>query len=476
MKDNLTFFKNKKILVIGLGKTGVSVINKISPIVRSVTGIDNNPNINLSSNFSISGSKGESNVKIILGEDVNYKKELLNDIDLIIISPGVPSEIPLIKYSQEMKIPIWSEVELAWNMMTKVGRKNTIAVTGTNGKTTVVSLIGKILQDAGMAVQVCGNIGNPIIDTINDNSKYNTVRVIEVSSFQLERVYKFAPHISIILNITSDHMDRHLTIDNYTDLKFKLFSCMSCGDFAIFNIDDDRISKRLEVEDYYKRSQVNVINYGFYYREGVNLWHENNKIFYKIKSSRGRIDIKKIFLQGNHNISNIMASVAAVKLFNVDDGNIENTLKKFKPLYHRLEYLGVTDEIRCFNDSKSTNPDSAIKALSNFDKEVTLIMGGMDKNMNFETLIPFLNQKVNNLIIIGEVKLKIFNMVKKYRHGYKVYMCQTLEDAVEKGFKTTSCGEVLLLSPACASMDMFKDYRERGERFKYLVKKRKSRQ
>jgi len=479
MDKSIDFFKDKNILVVGLGRTGASVIEKMHGLSRSLVGVDRNPSLHLEDNFEKYKKAERKNIKIFLGSDINQNKKLLNDIDLIIISPGVPNEIPLIKHAERAEIPIWSELELSWKLMTDVEKKNTIAVTGTNGKTTVVTLIGEILKNYGIGARVCGNIGNPLIDTVCLNGKNKAItsgngnrpeiRVIEVSSFQLERVYDFKPFIAVILNITSDHVDRHRDMENYIDLKFRLALKQSPDDYTVINADDENINKKLAANNYYKNIKSNLIKYSLNFNKDADIYNRGGDIFYRVCKKNGKIDIRDASLKGEHNVSNIMACIAAAKLYNIDDESIRATLKNFKPLEHRLEYLGTISQIRCYNDSKSTNPDATVKALSNFDREVTLILGGLDKGMDFSSLIPVLNQKVNSLLLVGKSSTKINNMLKNVDRGYRIYRCKTLDEAVKVGFKVTRPGHVLLLSPSCASMDMFKDYKERGERFRRLV-------
>ncbi|MDD3818900.1 MAG: UDP-N-acetylmuramoyl-L-alanine--D-glutamate ligase [Actinomycetota bacterium] len=479
------FIKKYNLLVVGLGKTGVSVIKKVSNLCSSIIAVDDNPYLDLELSFGGNQYKDIDNLTIMSGGDFKDVQKILKKIDLVIISPGVPCDAPLIKNAREEGIPVWSELELAWRLLQEEEQKRTIAVTGTNGKTTVVTLIGDILKNSGKNCVVCGNVGLPLIDTINTNevnivnndrtsSNYSIdrelIRVIEVSSFQLEWVYEFKPHISVILNITSDHMDRHRSFDNYARLKLKLFENQSAGDRAVFNADDPNIESRVSsgISTRYKKLPE-FIKYGLKTKTGVNLFYEDGTIFYRIDDKEGRIDIKNSPLKGNHNISNIMASIASSLLMGVNERNIEEAIEKFKPLNHRLEYLGCVKKIRCFNDSKSTNPDATLVALEDFGKEVTLIMGGKNKNMDFSELINILNKKIKNLILIGEAAPVIYESISKSGFNYKIFRCRTLEEAVSRGFEVAKPGEVLMLSPACASMDMFKDYKERGDRFKSLV-------
>ncbi len=466
--------KNKNLLVIGLGKTGISVIKKLLDSCSSITGIDSNTELNLADAFNGYPYAEHDNLEIILGKNISGEKEILKKTDLLIISPGVPDNFPIIKLVSEYGIPIWSELELAWRLLGNEAKNKTIAVTGTNGKTTVVNLIGKLLEDSGNSCVVCGNVGLPLIDTIDVGNEYsdcqkNLIRVIEVSSFQLERIYDFKPHISVILNITSDHIDRHETFENYIDLKLKLMINQNKNDWSIVNNDDRNINEKTR-SILKSRSQLpKIIKFGLEPKECVDLFYENGHIYYRIGKSSGDINIKNTLLKGKHNISNIMASIATAVLIGANKKSIEKTINSFKPLDHRLEYLGYIKGLRCFNDSKSTNPDATVVAINDFGKEITLIMGGKDKDMDFSELIPVLNKKVKNLILIGETSSYIYKEVMKGTCDYNVYKCGTLEAAVRKGFEVAIPGEVLMLSPACASMDMFKDYKERGNRFKNLV-------
>lgn len=475
VKDE-NFLKDKKLMVIGLGKTGTSVISAAGNISNFITAVDSNPNLDLKGFYKKIKKLNIKNLKIILDKNVNNDKKLLDNTDLIIISPGVSNSIGLIKYAEKLKIPIWSEIELAWNLMEETDRRNIIAVTGTNGKTTVVNLVGEILDNSGYIVKVCGNVGNPVIDTIFDsNNSKNIIRVIEVSSFQLERINSFKPYIGVILNITSDHLNRHISMEKYIDLKFKLFLNQNSNDFAVLNIDDENICRRLKVKKFLTYIKSNIVRYGFDLRKKLDIWYKNESIIYKLndKLTEGKIYVKGIGLVGIHNIYNIMASVVCAKIYDVDDEIIENTVKNFKPLEHRFEYLGIIKQIRCYNDSKSTNPDATIKALNNFGKEVTLILGGQDKGMDFSGLIKVLNQKVNNIILIGETAPKIYRLLSRSRYHFRIYRPDSFEEAVEIGFSVTPRGKVLLLSPSCASMDMFKDYKERGNKFKSIVMAKK---
>lgn len=476
------FFKDKNILIFGLGKSGLSVLDKLALISKNLIALDNNDDFNLPEEYM--KLAGSSKIKFFKGNIDDLKDKLLQETNLIVVSPGISMDVPLLKEAARRKIGIWSELELAWHFMDMNQRKRTIAVTGTNGKTTVTSLIGKILNDSGLDAKTCGNIGNPLIDTLlldsytnNANAKKakineDLIRVIEVSSFQLENSCLFKPHVAIVLNITNDHIDRHKSMENYSKLKFKITQNQDESDFFIINNDDKFIIKYLK--KIYQSIKPNLVRFTLNSKQPTEIYYENGKIIYGFSDFEGQVSIKNIGLIGHHNISNIMSAVAAAKIFDVDDESISDSVKKFIPLPHRLEHIGQINGIRCFNDSKATNPDATIKALEYFKKEVTLILGGLDKGMDFKSLIPVLNKKVCKLILIGSCKDLLFDVFSAAAHDYEIFKAVTLNEAVAKAFDVTEKGNVLLLSPSCASMDMFKDYKDRGEQFKKMVMSFKS--
>ena len=474
-----TLLIDKNILVFGLGRSGLSVLKKLAGKCKNIAALDNNPDfvladddINLSENTKI---------KFFIGSSENTINQLLEKTDLIIMSPGVSMNLPIVKNALRKKIKIWSELELAWHFMNDLQRKNTVAITGTNGKTTVTTLIGKILNDFGLETLTCGNIGNPLIDTLkikefsqdieNDEKgcSDNTIRVIEVSSFQLENIYTFSPHIAIILNITNDHIDRHDSMAKYSQIKFKISKNQSIDDFLIVNADDLNTINFLKTLKPDKDLKSNLLRLSLDAKKSAEIFFQNEEVHYMYKEFNGSIDIKARSLIGAHNILNIMSAVGAAKLFHVDDLSISESVKNFTALPHRLEYIGMVNGIKCFNDSKATNPDATVKALSYFQKEVTLILGGLDKGMDFKSLIPMVKKKVLNLILIGSSKELLNKIFSQTPHKYLIYEADTLMEAVSLGMEVTKVNDTFLLSPACASMDMFKDYKDRGNQFKSFV-------
>jgi len=295
--------------------------------------------------------------------------------------------------------------------------------------------------------------------------------VIEVSSFQLENIISFSPFVAVLLNITEDHVDRHKSMMDYAKIKFKIFKNQNSKAYSILNLDDKYTNKSLKGSEIIGNFKSKLILYSLGKKAKGNLYYENGHIFYDFYGKNGNINILNRKLVGKHNISNILAAFAAVKIFDAEDEKVSKSIINFNPLEHRLEYVGEINGIRCFNDSKATNPDATLKALENFNKEVTIILGGLDKEMDFSSLIPVLNKKVKNVILIGSCKDKLLALFSQNKQNFKVFKADSLEMAVEIGLRISKRGEVFLLSPACASMDMFKDYKDRGEKFKKLLLK-----
>ena len=470
--------KNKKIMVLGLGKSGISVIEKLSEKSLDVIAVDLNPALNIGCQLDFVAKKKNFKLEVRLDEEADKKPGLLDGVEMIIVSPGISNENGLVKAADNKGIPIISEIEFGWQLLDESEKKNTIAVTGTNGKTTVVTLIQKIFAGSGLDAVSCGNIGNPLTAVSGKGFSPDLIRVIEVSSFQLERIKGFNPFTGIMLNITGDHMDRHHSMKNYAQIKFRLFSNSGAGQWGIFNADDANICSWLRRAGFYSGRGFSVLQSSIKKQIFPGIYYKNGRVLYEISSKvSGEIDITDSSLVGNHNISNMMACIAAAKIFGLKDNSIKSAIRDFKNLEHRTEFVAEVDGIRVFNDSKATNPDAAICALKSFNKEVTLILGGKDKDMDFSVMIPAMEETVENVILIGEAGPKIascFNnyRFKKGRMSFSVYSCSSFKEAVDKCFKVAGKGKVILLSPACASFDMFKDYNDRGKQFKELVLER----
>jgi UDP-N-acetylmuramoylalanine--D-glutamate ligase len=473
MKRIDIIFQRKKILVMGLGMTGLNTSRTLAGLGNHIIAFDNNTSLDPEKMGLCAGAVSGGSIEVVLKPDEDVESRILEGVDLVIASPGIPCGNRLLSLADETGIPVWDELELSFRLLNPGQRSRLAAVTGTNGKTTVVKLIGAILDSAGLENRVCGNVGSPVLDTIKIDGisgcafDDDIIRVVEVSSFQLERSQTFKPFAGVLLNITSDHMDRHGDISEYARLKMKLFARQDSQDFAIINMDDSRAFSLIPCISGRKQGP-RLIRYSLDPGCDPEVWYEGCHIHYRIPPMEGKIDIEGAMLKGRHNMSNSAASAAAALIMGADPDSAGAAIRDFKPLSHRMEYLGLVSGIRCINDSKSTNPGSVIAALRDFDRVVTIIMGGLDKEMDFRAVIPSLRTSVKNIILIGSSAEKMQRLFSR-ETGIGIYVCSTMEEAVEKGLDVTSWGDVLLLSPGCASMDMFTDYRDRGNRFKKAV-------
>jgi len=435
----------KNISVFGAGKSGLAVIKRLK---RS--------DVFLSESMSEIDPK---TLKTLKKHKIPYELgghtiKAIESADLVVLSPGVPTDIPILKMAKRRNLPVISEVELAYYFI----RKPIIAVTGTNGKTTTTALIGKMLKDFGYKVAVAGNIGYPLISVKDEKLDYI---VAEISSYQLETIDKFKPWISIILNITPDHLTRHRTMDEYAKIKAKIFKNQKKTDHLIFNQDDPLVSKisRNAKCDRLSFSQQGMINNG--------LFLKNNRIYYKNEKI---IDVDSIMIKGRHNIENSMAAIAAAVLAKVSTSSINKTLRTFKGVEHRIEFIKKVDGVSFYNDSKATNPDSTMVAIKAIEPRhnIVLILGGRDKMTDISDMCKLIKQKVKDVVLLGEAKHRFKNCLMKFGFN-KVYDATDLIDAVKYSFKLARPGDAVLLSPACASFDMFSNFEERGKVFKKIV-------
>ena len=396
--------------------------------------------------------------KLNVEEDfIIFKEEDLDDIDLIVKSPGIYPFHELLEKAREKNIEIISDIELSYrNLKTE----NVIAVTGTNGKTTTTTILGDILKRVAKTY-VVGNIGRGILEITKEASDNDYV-VIEASSFQLEDTIDFKPHIGVLTYVTSDHLDWHKTRQNYVDAKFKIFKNQDENDFAILNYEDKDLAEeyKLKAEKYYF-SMEKIGDKGAYV--------DNGKIYFNNgEKTEEVLDIKDIKIPGDHNVRNIMAAIIACKLLNIDLDLIKKSIHSFTGVEHRIEFVREVDGVKYYNDSKGTNPDSTEVAVAAMDGDVVLIAGGYDKGADFDNLIEKSKDKIKTAILFGETAEKISNSCKK--SGVEFYITEDLKKAVELARKLSSSGDDVLLSPACASWDMYKSYEIRGQHFKDLVK------
>jgi UDP-N-acetylmuramoylalanine--D-glutamate ligase len=447
-------FKDKKVLLVGLAKTGVSAIKKLVNLGSIVTVNDIKNKEQLSE--VLSDLKELKNVDYVLGTHLDD----VSNIDLAVVSPGVPLDLPFIKKLYNEKIEVIGEVELSFRLS-----KNPtfIGITGTNGKTTTTSLTGEIYKACGRDTYVVGNIGTPVIDVV-DIADENSFLITELSSFQLESVSSFRPRVSAILNITEDHLNRHHTMENYIDAKANIFKNQEKEDYTILNYDDEMVRNLKD------RCNSNVI----YFSRKVQLDQgifvdENGDIIIKLNNESIKLMNKsEISIPGNHNLENALAAIGMSIVLGVELDVIKKVLKTFGGVEHRLEFVKEINNIMFVNDSKGTNPDSTIKAIEAYDRPIILIAGGMDKYSDFTDMIKSFNGGVKSLVLLGETAEKIEKTANK-EGFFDCYRVNNMKEAVAKAYSLAVSGDVVLLSPACASWDMYPNFETRGMDFKNNV-------
>lgn len=434
--------ENKNILIMGFGVTGKAALKFLKEFPCKIYVYDSNEDLQ----------------KLNVEDDfIIFKEEDLEKIDLIVKSPGIYPFHELLNKAREKNIEIISDIELSYrNLKTD----KVIAVTGTNGKTTTTTIIGDILKRIAKTY-VVGNIGRGILE-ITSEAKADDYVVIEASSFQLEDTIDFKAHIALLTYVTSDHLDWHKTTKNYVDAKFKIFKNQDENDFAILNYEDKELANEydLKAEKYYF-SMEKISEKGAYFDQGKIYFNDGKNI-------EEVLDAHDIKIPGDHNIKNIMAAIIACKLLNIDLDVIKNSITSFTGVEHRIEFVRELRGVKYYNDSKGTNPDSTEVAVAAMDGDVILIAGGYDKGADFDDLIEKSKDKIKTAILFGQTAEKISNSCKK--NDLEFYITKDLNKAVELAEKLSSEGDDVLLSPACASWDMYSDYEVRGQHFKDLVK------
>lgn len=446
--------KDKSILVYGAGISGISALKLLLELGASPILFDGNTQLN------IDEIKIKHNInkdfKLLLGE---LEKEALDHVDLVVISPGVATDIPDISMIKERKIPLWGEIELAYIQ----DKGQIIGITGTNGKTTTTALVGEILKRHFEEIFVVGNIGLPYTYIVRETSK-ESVTVVELSSFQLESIMNFKPKTAAILNISPDHLNRHHTMKAYIDAKKNIFRNQNEEDFIVLNYEDEELRK---MEN---KIKSNIIYFSSKTALDRGIYLEDNNIIYNNGETKTKVcNTDELGVLGSHNYENIMAGVAISLSLGVPLGIIVESIKAFKAVEHRIEYVGNFKGVDFYNDSKGTNTDASQKAIEAMKKPTILIAGGYDKDGEFNSWIKSFKGKVKHLILLGQTKEKIKEA--SIKEGFtNISMVNDLEEAVVKAKDIAKSGEAVLLSPACASWGMFKNYEERGNLFKKYVK------
>ncbi len=448
-------FADKKILVVGLGLSGEAVAEKLLELEAEVAICDHAKDDDVSRRARVLENKG---AKTRLGERFPNSA---NGFDLVIISPGVPDEIALIDDARRRKIHVWSEVELAFRLT----KARIIGITGTNGKTTTTQIVGEIFRKAGVPAVVAGNIGFPLIKAINQASPESWL-ITELSSFQLLNIIKFRTHIGLMLNITEDHLDRHIDFQEYARAKARIFNNQDKSDYAVLNLDDPAVSG-LE-----SRIKAQLVSFSKTMRDRPGVYLNGEKILAKWEKEKVICSVGELKIKGEHNIENSLGAAAVSLAAGIDDVHIGNVLKDFKPMEHRCEYVNTVNGVDYYNDSKATNPDATMKALTAFAEPIVLLAGGRNKGNSFEKLAAALRGRVKVIILFGESAKEITKVLDK--DALEVKTVVSLPEAVIEAQKHSRPGDVVLLSPACASFDMFKNYEERGQVFKEAVKNLKN--
>ena len=381
--------------------------------------------------------------------------------DLIVVSPGIHLDLPILKKARKKNIEILGEIELGWQLG---GFKNVLAVTGTNGKTTTVSLLGHMCKKAGLKTLVAGNIGSPLCDYIGQADRFERT-VLEISSYQLESSVAFRPDVACVLNLTADHLERHHTLRGYSLAKQRIFMNQTTLDYAVLNLDDA----------WCKKMSTGNANRIFFstnksLKAGVFYDRKFKKIRFSVDGKKGVLPLPA-HLPGLHNIENACAAAAMALASKVPPAAIAKSLLTFKGVEHRIETVLTLRGVGFINDSKATNVDSTAKALQALHQPLWLILGGQDKGSPYAPLKPLIKKKVKGILMIGEAAKIIEKGLGK---AAPMFHCGTLDRAVSEAFKRAESGDAILLSPACASFDQFKNFEDRGNRFKAFVRRLKS--
>lgn len=446
--------KGKRVLVFGSGKSGIGAAELLGQVGACPVLYDGNPDLDKEAVLHKTASIKETD--IYAG---GLPEEVQKSLDLAVLSPGVPTDLPLVKSFYEQGLPVWGEVELAF----RTGKGRVLAITGTNGKTTTTALLGKIMEDAEDSVFVVGNIGTPYTSKALEMTE-DSVTVAEISSFQLETIEKFAPCVSAILNITEDHLNRHHTMEEYIRVKELIVKNQKPEDVCVLNYEDPvlrEFGKNIVPQTVYFSSERRLEK-GIFLEDGQIILKTEDQEISLVKTD----DLK---LLGKHNFENVMAAAAMAYYAGVSVESIRKSICEFTAVEHRIEYVTEKNGVVYYNDSKGTNPDAAIKGIQAMNRPTWLIGGGYDKGSSYDEWLNSFDGKVRSLVLIGQTKEKIREAAE--RLGVcSCILCEDLQEAVKICAEKAQPGEAVLLSPACASWGQFKNFEERGTKFKEYVR------
>ena len=449
---NKRAYESKRILIVGLAKSGIAVAKVLKSLNAEVT---------------ITDLQKREALETLINEAVSYVDDfILGEMpkaigmyDLVVMSPGVPMTIALVKEANDLNIPVIGEIELAYRLCNGYF----IGITGTNGKTTTTSLVGEIFKNASRAHYVVGNIGLPAISKALEASG-DTAMITELSSFQLESIDTFKAHIAAMINIAPDHLNRHKTMTNYISAKAKIFENQESGDFLILNADDPELvalaPKATGRLVWFSRERV--LPEGAYIEKGMfcMAWQG---VVHRIAP------VASLFIPGKHNIQNALVALTIAFLSNIDASIIEQTFCTFKGVTHRVAYIDTIENRVFYNDSKGTNPDATICAIEAMVRPTVLIAGGMDKGSDFSELVKVMGGKVKALVLLGETKMALKHQAEKGGIE-KIILVEDMAQAVNTAYDVSTEGDAILLSPACASWDMYANFEARGGHFETCVK------
>jgi len=441
----------KRVLVVGLGRSGVASALFLKSRGARVTVSDAKSEDQLPDEIPALLDQG------IAVETGGHGERTFQNQDLIVVSPGVPVDSQALNQARALGAPVIGEIELACEFLP--GR--IVAITGSNGKTTTTTLIGEILAKSGVKTLVGGNIGTPAISLVPEATAETAV-VLEVSSFQLETIRSFHPAITVVLNVTPDHLDRHRTFAAYVNAKARIFENQTSDDFAVLNADDPtcvEMAARTRAQVFWF-SRKNLVEKGAFVKDAQLTFRRDNSDF-------DIMPVAEVPLKGAHNVENVLASICAAALMGCDPVRIRDAVRQFKAVEHRLEFVATAQGVDYYNDSKATNVDATIKALESFPANVHLILGGKDKGSDYTLLNELLRERVKCVYTIGAAAEKIESQI---RGPKKVVSSGTIESAVRQASDSAVPGDIVLLAPACASFDQFQNYEHRGRVFKELVR------